>query len=89
MGFVLSDMYSYPQDVLGNSPKHRNSGCYTRAIARAHNFELHVKDDTSISPVCSLPPINLQATKLLFATSATKGGGGYHPLRFSVWFKIL
>ena len=28
---------------------------------------------------------NLQATKLHFATSATKGGG----LRFSVWFKIL
>src|SRR6218665_3583578 len=32
--------------------------------------------------------INLQATKLLFATSATKGGG-YHPLRFSVSIKIL
>jgi len=28
---------------------------------------------------------NLQAT----ATSATKGKDGYHPLRFSVWFKIL
>src|SRR6218665_1750140 len=31
---------------------------------------------------------NLQATKLFIVTSATKGGG-YHPLRFSVRFKIL
>src|SRR6218665_246434 len=30
---------------------------------------------------------NLQATKLFFETSATKGGG--YPLRFSVRFKIL
>src|SRR6218665_1652703 len=32
--------------------------------------------------------INLQATKLFIVTSATKGGG-YHPPRFSVRFKIL
>src|SRR6218665_2119150 len=32
--------------------------------------------------------INLQATKLFIATSATKGGG-YHPPRFCVRFKIL
>ena len=31
--------------------------------------------------------LNLQATKLFIVTSATKGGG-YHPLRFSVRFKI-
>ena len=32
--------------------------------------------------------VNLQATKLFIVTSGTKGGG-YHPLRFSVRFKIL
>jgi len=32
---------------------------------------------------------NFQATKLFTVTSATKGGGGFHPLRFSVWLKIL
>jgi len=31
---------------------------------------------------------NLQATKLFIVTSVTKGGG-YHPLRFRVRFKIL
>ena len=31
---------------------------------------------------------NLQVTKLFIVTSATKGGGGYHPLRFSVRCKI-
>ena len=33
--------------------------------------------------------INLQAAKILIMTSASKGEGGYHPLRFSVRFKIL
>ena len=33
--------------------------------------------------------IILQATKLFIVTSATKRGGGYHPLRFRVRFKIL
>src|SRR6218665_886134 len=33
--------------------------------------------------------IILQATKLFIVTSATKGRGGYHPLRFSVRFKKL
>ena len=33
--------------------------------------------------------IKLQATKLFIVTSATKGGGDNHPLRFSVRFKIL
>ena len=32
--------------------------------------------------------LNLQATKLFFAKSATKREGGYHPHRFTVWFKI-
>ena len=39
----------------------------------------------------NLAASNLQATKL-FATSAgrlPRGGGGYQPHRFSVWFKIL
>ena len=34
-------------------------------------------------------PNNLQATKLFIVTSATKGGGYHHPLRFCVRFKIL
>jgi|SRR6218665_400152 len=33
--------------------------------------------------------INLQATKLFIVTSTTKGGGGYHPPRFSVRLKLL
>ena len=33
--------------------------------------------------------LNLHATKLFIVISANNGGGGYHPPRFSVRFKIL
>jgi len=34
--------------------------------------------------------LNLQATKLtsIYCDTGYQGGGGYHPLRFSVWFKL-
>src|SRR6218665_213942 len=41
-----------------------------------------------VTPCLAHEGVNLQATKLFIVTWATKGGG-YHPPRFSVRFKIL
>jgi len=48
-----------------------------------------LQKDEVVQPMLLISTVNLQVTKLFIATSATKGGGGYHPLRFSVRFKIL
>src|SRR6218665_3010262 len=62
-------------------------GCLFYTFLFLFLFFLNIITDLLLSLFFSF---NLHATKLFIVTSATKGGGGgYHPLRFSVRFKIL
>ena len=63
-------------------------GCYTATCysgsAIVKSFIICALAETPISSIV----FNHQATKLFFCNISYQGGGGYHPFRYSVWFKI-